>query len=78
MWYTAARFVDNSPITAEPVPIQFGRARGMIGFDKELFVFVCAAEVNDFLKTFKSISANKIARGVLSPIQVKDFGFAYA
>lgn len=40
------------PITAEPVPIQFGRARGMIGFDKEILVFVCVAEVNDFLKTF--------------------------
>lgn len=32
----------------------FNWARGMIGFDKEIVVFVCVVEVNDFLKTFKT------------------------
>ena len=30
----------------------------MIGFDKEIVVFVCVVEVSDFLKTFKTDKCN--------------------
>lgn len=39
---------------------------------------MCAVELEQLLKRFQPIRANKTARGILSPIQVKDLQFAYA
>ena len=50
----------------------------MTGFDREIGVCLRVAELNEFLKTFKNPSANKVARAVLSPIQAADLQFAYA
>ena len=54
------------------------RCEGVTGFDREIGVCSRVAELNEFLKTFKNPSANKVARAVLSPIQVADLQFAYA
>jgi len=48
------------------------------GFDREIGVCLRVAESNEFLKTFKNSSANKIAQLVPSPFEVKDVQFAYA
>ena len=50
----------------------------MTGFDRETGVCLRVAESDEFLKTSKLSSANKTARGVLSPIQVADLQPAYA
>ena len=50
----------------------------MTGFDRETDASVCMAEVSDFHKPLKLSSANKVARAVLSPIQMADLQPAYA
>jgi len=48
------------------------------GFDREIGVCLRVAESSEFLKTLKNPSANKVARAILSPIQMADLQFAYA
>jgi hypothetical protein len=56
----------------------FGISRGVTGFDREFNVPVCDAEVNVLPKKHSNLSANKTARGILSPIQAKDLQNVYA
>ena len=51
---------------------------GVIGFDRETGICMCDASVEVALNPSKHSSANKVARGVLSPIQVADLQPAYA
>ena len=54
------------------------RGWGVTGFDKEIGMYVRAAKLGNLLKPPQNLSANKTARGVLSPIQVADLQPAYA
>lgn len=54
------------------------RRWGVTGFDREIGLYVCIAEGSDFYKTLKNLSATKVARAVLSPIQMADLQPAYA
>ena len=56
----------------------FGISRGMIGFDREIGSYTCMAEADGLPKNRSNSSANKTARGTLSPIQVKDLGLVFA
>ncbi len=52
--------------------------RGVTGFDGKFNVPVCNAEVSVLPKKHSNLSANKTARGVLSPIQVGNLGLVLA
>ena len=51
---------------------------GVTGFDRKLNVPECETEADDLPKNRPNLSANKTARGVLSPIQVADLGLVLA
>ena len=53
-------------------------SRGVTGFDKEIGVCLRGASAEVALKPSKHSSANKVARAVLSPIQLADLQPAYA
>ena len=52
--------------------------RGVTGFDKEFSVYVRAAKLLYLFKLQQTSSANKVARGILSPIQVADLGLVFS
>ena len=51
---------------------------GVTGFDREIGLYVRRAGGSAFLPTLKNLSANKVARAILSPIQMADLQPAYA
>jgi hypothetical protein len=50
----------------------------MIGFDRDIQICIVHDRSEYLLKNTQTLSANKTARGILSPIPVKDLGFVYA
>jgi len=48
------------------------------GFDGEIGMCVRAAKLRNLLKLSQTLSANKVARAVISPIQLADLQPAYA
>jgi len=50
----------------------------MISFDREIGICLCATKLWHLFKLPQNSSANKVARGVLSPIQAKDLGLVFA
>ena len=51
---------------------------GVTGFDRKFSLPVCKTEADVLPKKCPNLSANKTARGVLSPIQVADLGLVFA
>ena len=51
---------------------------GVTGFDREIGLCMRVARASDSLNPLKIPSANKVARAILSPIQMKDLQPAYA
>ena len=56
----------------------FDISRGVTGFDRKFSLPVCKTEADVLPKKCPNLSANKTARGVLSPIQVADLGLVFA
>ena len=51
---------------------------GVTGFDKEIDICVRGQRCSCVSNRYTNSSANKVARAVLSPIQLGDLQFAYA
>lgn len=65
-------------MTDSIVRLDFGISRGVTGFDRKFSLPVCKTEADVLPKKCPNSSANKTARGVLSPIQAKDLGLVFA
>jgi len=50
----------------------------MIGFDNGIVCVMCKVRAQNSPKLWNTIRANKVARGLLSPFQMKEFQLAYA
>jgi hypothetical protein len=75
----SARF-RHSIATKQPVPTSdhfYDRRWGVTGFDREIGMCVRAANLRNVLKLSQTSSANKVARAVVSPIQLADLQLAF-